>query len=129
MMRKIFAVQNPCRAPAPAYIPVQSVRALQPISHGIRCYQSSTSSPTKETVLQYLLTHSPSVQALMKWSFSYKFWRLKQKNQRFYLTESLYGKNAAAAYYTLEQSGGVRYGRRKLHGTGEELFYYGEQLK
>ncbi|XP_069602718.1 distal membrane-arm assembly complex protein 2 isoform X1 [Ranitomeya imitator] len=109
MMREIFAVQNPCRAPAPAYIPVQSVRALQPISHGIRCYQSSTSSPTKETVLQYLLTHSPSVQALMKWSFSYKFWRLKQKNQRFYLTESLYGKNAAAAYYTLEQSGGVRF--------------------
>ncbi|XP_075692339.1 distal membrane-arm assembly complex protein 2-like isoform X4 [Rhinoderma darwinii] len=87
---------------------MQSVRVLPAISHGILRYGSS-SSETKEKVLQYLMNNFTSVQTIMKWNNDFKFWRLKTRNKRFYLIESMYGKNAAAAYYTLEQKGGVRF--------------------
>ncbi|XP_044124331.1 distal membrane-arm assembly complex protein 2-like isoform X2 [Bufo gargarizans] len=89
---------------------MQGVRALPAIRHSTLRYRSSaSSSETKERVLQYLLNNVPAVQTVMKWNATLKSWRLKSKNERSYFTESLYGKNAAAAYYTLEQRGGVRF--------------------
>ncbi|XP_069842811.1 distal membrane-arm assembly complex protein 2-like isoform X3 [Dendropsophus ebraccatus] len=89
---------------------MQSVRVLPAIRHGILRYSSSTSSSeTKDKVLQYFMNNVPAVQNLMNWKNSFKVWRLKNKNERFYYTEALYGKYAAAAHYTLEHNGGVRF--------------------
>ncbi|KAM4020939.1 distal membrane-arm assembly complex protein 2 [Anomaloglossus baeobatrachus] len=89
---------------------VRSIRALPAISPGIRRYGSSTSSSdTKEKVLQYFLTRSFSFQALMRWSISFKNWRLSIKNQPLHRIEALYGNIVASTFYTLEQGGGVRF--------------------
>ncbi|KAM3911991.1 distal membrane-arm assembly complex protein 2-like isoform 4-T6 [Leptodactylus fuscus] len=89
---------------------LQSVRVLRAHSHGVLRYSSSPiSSETMEKVRQYLINNSPTIQTLMKWNSNYKLWRLKNQNESFHVTERLYGKNGAAACYTLEQKGGVRF--------------------
>ncbi|XP_056393782.1 distal membrane-arm assembly complex protein 2-like isoform X5 [Hyla sarda] len=89
---------------------MQSVRVLPAISHGILRYSSSSAtSETKEKVRQYLMDNVPAVYSIMKWNNSFKLWRLKNKNERAYFTEGLYGKIAAAAHLILEQKGGVRF--------------------
>ncbi|XP_075043008.1 distal membrane-arm assembly complex protein 2 isoform X2 [Mixophyes fleayi] len=89
---------------------LQSVRLLHPIGCGFLRYTSSYSLPdVKAKVQQYLRNHSPTYQTLMNWNIRYKYWKLLASNRQCYNTEGLYGKNAAAVYYTLMQRGGVRF--------------------
>ncbi|XP_038642056.1 distal membrane-arm assembly complex protein 2 isoform X2 [Scyliorhinus canicula] len=56
------------------------------------------------------------IENLFNWNLAFQNWNLRRKNVYYGYTQSMYGVYVAAAHYTLQQKGGVRF-------AGQEEWY------
>ncbi|XP_034648456.1 distal membrane-arm assembly complex protein 2 isoform X1 [Trachemys scripta elegans] len=89
----------------PRVTQLQQCRALARHPYG----SAASPDPSKGGILQYLCNRFYDIEYLVSWSATLRYRNLRRKNAYCGYIKSIYGDNAAAAYFVLSHRGRVRF--------------------